>query len=84
MYEFKFNSSARLEDVKPILDLATFAMEGLYGEASIMMDLKVDIDEDKKVIYIDGVENMDNEMSLIFFNLLAHTIGNGLFTAKRA
>lgn len=57
-YRFEFNNSVPLEDAEMTLHLATYAIEGLYGEAHVRLEVSYRLDESRRVQQLEAAPGL--------------------------
>lgn len=80
---FQIDPSVPLEEAEMSLHLAMFAVEGLVGSARIRLDVRYYVDEPRRVIIVDGSNEVAGAVVRVFTNLLLREFGEDSFLVKR-
>jgi hypothetical protein len=84
VYRFEFERSVPIEEAELTLHLALFAVEGLFGQASIRLDAGYHIDGPRGAIVVDGTTDVGAAVVRVFTSLLLHEFGGDGFNVRRA
>lgn len=83
VFRFKIDSNVPLDEAEMSLHLAMFAVEGLVGPARIRLDVSYYVDEPRRVIIVDGSNEVAGAVVRVFTNLLLREFGEDSFHAER-
>jgi hypothetical protein len=82
-YRFEFEPAVSLIEAEMSLHLALFAVEGLYGEARVRLEVAYRSDELKRSIVFDAADPIGNALARIYIRLLSCEFGNGAFHVRQ-
>lgn len=83
IFRFEFEPSVPLTDPEMSLHLALFAVEGVFGRASVRLDAEYQIDESHHSIVIDGTTEVGALVVRVFTGLLLREYGEDAFRVER-
>ncbi|MFO0916602.1 MAG: hypothetical protein U0795_26850 [Pirellulales bacterium] len=83
VFRYSFGEHVPLEEAEATLVLSTFAVEGLCGVARVRMDLTYHVDDDRRVIWVDGSNRVGTWVVQVFTNLLVREFGEESFQVRR-
>ncbi len=83
VFRFRLASDVPLEEAEMTLQLATFAAEGLFGQARVRLDFSYHIDQPRNVILVDGTTEVGSTVVQIFVGLLLREFGDESFQVER-
>lgn len=83
MIEYTFDGSVNLDLVEDTLDLATLAVEGLHGEARVVLESESDLDRGARRCTISDDTEIGVAVSRIFAGYLRRELGPGAFVVRR-
>jgi hypothetical protein len=70
VYRYTFHAGVALEDVEAVLVLALFAVESLYGEPQVRLDVEHFLDADKRACVIDAGTRVGRDFNRIFLGFM--------------
>ena len=82
-YRFLFKRSAVLEEAELTLHLATFAVEGLVGQARVRLDARYHIDAPQRIITVYAENEVGCTLVRVFTGLLLREFGAQAFRVQR-
>ena len=82
VYRFTFPEDAPLDQAEMTLHLSIFAVEGLFGAARVRLEFSYFIDEDSRLILVDGTNAVGTMIVRIFTNLLLRELGENGFHVR--
>ncbi|HEX3999767.1 MAG TPA: hypothetical protein VHX65_14545 [Pirellulales bacterium] len=83
VFRFRLESEVPLDEAEMSLQLATFAVEGLFGVARVRLDLSYHLDEPRQAILIDGTNEVGAAVIRVFTSLLLREFGEDSFKIER-
>ena len=83
VFRFQIDPRVPLEEAEMSLHLAMFAVEGLVGQARIRLDVGYYVDEPRRVIIVDGSNEVAGAVVRVFTNLLMREFGEDAFRVER-
>lgn len=83
VFRFTLDASVQVEEAEMSLHLAMFAVEGLVGAARIRLDVSYHVDEPRRVIIVDGTNDVAGAVVRVFTNLLMREFGEDAFRVER-
>lgn len=83
VFRFSFSSDVPLDEAEMTLQLATFAVEGLYGPANVRLDFGYHVDGDHRAIFVDGSKEVGATVVQVFSGLLLREFGEDSFLVER-
>lgn len=82
-HEFTIHGDAQFSDVESLLQLAIFAVEGIYGPAEVRMSVGYEIDADTRTVTIGTDTVAGDAVAKAFTSLLIREIGERGFAVRR-
>lgn len=82
IYRFTFDESLSMSDVEATLHLAIVGAESLHGESTVRMDGAYSINEDRRVIVVDGRNEIGRCICQIFTGYLTREFGGDRFSVR--
>ena len=83
VFRFIFPPCVSLVDAEMSLHLAMYAVEGLFGQARVRLDTSYYVDEPRRVIIVDGSNEVAGAVVRVFTNLLLREFGEDAFHVGR-
>lgn len=83
VFRFRFSPVVPLVEAEMSLQLATFAVEGLFGPARVRLDVGYHVDEPRKTILVDGTNEVGATVVRVFTGLLLREFGEDSFKVER-
>ena len=83
VHRFKFEQSIPLEEAEMTLHLASYAVEGLFGQARVRLDFSYFVDEPRGTIIVDGTTEVGAAVVRIFTGLVIREFGEEAFQVRR-
>ena len=83
IFRFEFEPSVPLTDPEMSLHLALFAVEGVFGRASVRLDAEYQVDEPRHAIVVDGTTEVGSLIVRVFTGLLLREFGEEAFHVGR-
>lgn len=83
VFRFEIDPQLPLLEAEMSLHLAMFAVEGLVGPARIRLDVRYYVDEPRRVILVDGSNEVAGAVVRVFTNLLLRGFGDDSFHVER-
>ncbi|MBU0616550.1 MAG: hypothetical protein KKI02_02415 [Planctomycetes bacterium] len=83
VYRFEFDGAVPINEAEMSLHLALFAVEGLFGQASVRLDAGYHVDEPRSAIVVDATTGVGAAVVRIFTSLLLHEFGGDGFNVRR-
>ena len=80
---FEFDSKISLTEAEMSLHLAMFAVEGIFGRASVRLDADYEINEKDHGITVDASTEVGATIARVFTGLLLREIGEDSFLVHR-
>jgi hypothetical protein len=84
MFRFEFAPTVSLAEAELTLHLATYAAEGLHGEARVRLEVSYQLDRSANVILVGGGTEVGDALVKIFTRLLIRQYGEDDFQVRRA
>ena len=84
VFRFAFKEDVSLVDAELSLHLAIFAVEGLFGVARVRLEVSYHVEEPRRVIVVDGSNEVGGALVRVFTNLLLREFGEDAFQVRRA
>jgi len=81
-FRFTFSRNVQLDDAEMTLQLASMAVEGLYGAARVRTEFTYEIDFEQRSLVIDGKSDVGKSIALVFTGLLIREIGEAAFHVR--
>jgi hypothetical protein len=82
-YRFTFDPAVPLPEAEASLQLAILAIEGLYGEARVRLDVAYHVDPTCGSITVDGSTEAGAALLGVFMSLLIKEFGSASVTVGR-
>lgn len=82
-YRYQFTERVRLRDAEDTLLLSLLAVEGLYGEAQVRMDVDYALDQSICVLVVDASTEVGQDLNAIFNSFLLRGFGRDAFDVRR-
>lgn len=82
VFEFKFGQAVSTAEAEMSLHLATYAVEGLYGEARVRLDSTYCVDEAQRTITVDSSTDVGTALVKVFTRLLIREFGEDGFHVR--
>ncbi len=83
VFRFSFSSDVPLDEAEMTLQLATFAVEGLFGTARMRLDFGYHVVADRRLILVDGSKEVGATVVQVFAGLLLREFGEDSFRVER-
>jgi hypothetical protein len=83
VFRFVFQEDVSLVDAELSLHLAIFAVEGLFGVARVRLEVSYHVEESRRVIIVDGSNEVGGALVRVFANLLLREFGEDSFRVDR-
>jgi len=83
VFRFSFSSDVPLDEAEMTLQLATFAVEGLFGTTRVRLDFGYHVDADHHMIVVDGSKEVGAAVVQVFAGLLLREFGEDAFRVER-
>ena len=83
VFRFTFSSDVPLDEAEATLQLAIFAVEGLFGTARVRLDFAYHIDTDHRMVVVDGSKEVGAMVVQVFAGLLLREFGEDAFSIER-
>ncbi|TVQ34159.1 MAG: hypothetical protein EA376_00645 [Phycisphaeraceae bacterium] len=83
VFRFRFASGVDLAEAESTLHLAILAVEGLFGEARVRMEVSYCMDAPRSALLIDGGSTVGDAVIRIFTAFLTREFGAGAFSVRR-
>ncbi len=83
VFRFSFSPEVPLDEAELTLQLATFAVEGLFGTARVRLDFGYHVDPHRRVITADGSKEAGATVVQVFAGLLLREFGEESFHVER-
>ncbi len=83
VFRFSLSSEIPLEEAEMTLQLATFAVEGLFGMARVRLDVGYHLDPNRHAILVDGTTEVGATVVRVFVGLLLREFGEDAFQVDR-
>ncbi len=84
VFRFEFEPSVVIAEAELTLHLATYAVEGLYGEARVRLEAAYRLDESRNDILVDGGTEVGAALVKVFTRLLLREFGQDGFHVRLA
>jgi len=82
-YRFTFDHAIPLPEAEETLQLTILAAEGLFGEATVRMDLNYTVVGRQRMFMFDGSTDVGSAVVRMFTALLIRAYGRDQFTVRR-
>jgi len=83
VFRFRLSSEVPLEEAEMSLQLATFAVEGLFGVARVRLEFAYHLDSPRQAILVDGTTEVGAAVIRVFTSLLLREFGEDAFQVER-
>jgi hypothetical protein len=83
VFRFRFVADVPLDEAEMSLQLATFAVEGLFGPARVRLDVGYHLDAPRNAILVDGTTEVGATVVRVFTGLLLREFGEDSFKVER-
>jgi hypothetical protein len=83
-YRFEFDDGVPLAEAEMTLHVAIAAVEGLYGQAKVRMDVAYRVKEDVRQILVDASTSAGGSLAEVFTSLAMREFGEDAVTVRRA
>jgi hypothetical protein len=83
VFRFSFSADVPLDEAEMTLQLATFAVEGLFGMARVRLDFSYYVDVPRRAILVDGTKEVGVTVVQVFAGLLLREFGEDSFRVER-
>lgn len=83
-FRFQFEHDVSLTEAEQTLHLALYAVEGLFGEARVRLELSYRMDEPGDAILVNGGSDVGEAVVKIFTGLLLREFGADAFRVRPA
>lgn len=83
VFRFSFSSDVPLDEAEMTLQLATFAVEGLFGTAQVRLDVAYHLDRERHAILVDGTTEVGAAVVRVFLGFLVREFGEDAFQVDR-
>ena len=83
VFRFEFEPTVPLPEAEMSLHLATYAVEGLYGEARVRLDASYHLDKGRRSITVDGGTEVGAAIVKVFTRFLSREFGEDSFRVRR-
>lgn len=83
VFRISFSSDVQLDEAEMTLQLASFAVEGLFGMARVRLDFSYFVDAPRRAILVDGTKEVGTTAVQVFVGLLLREIGEDSFRVER-
>ena len=83
VFRFTLSSDVPLDEAEMTLQLATFAVEGLFGAARVRLEFGYHVDTNRHAILIDGTTEVGSVIVRVFTGLLLREFGEDSFQVER-
>ena len=84
VHQFVFQPSVPIVEAELTLHLATYAVEGLYGEARVRLEVGYHVDNARRSITVDGGTEVGAALVKVFTRLLLREFGEDGFQVRPA
>lgn len=83
VFRFSFSPEVPLDEAEMTLQLATFAVEGMFGTARVRLDFSYHVVADRRLILVDGSKEVGATVVQGFAGLLLREFGEDSFRVER-
>ena len=83
VFRFCFSPEVPLGEAEMTLDLATYAVEGLFGSARVRLETNYHLDPPRNVILLDATNEVGATVARVFTALLLREFGEEGFRVER-
>jgi hypothetical protein len=83
VFRYQFIPSLPVEEADYSLEVSVDAVEGLFGRASVRLDVSFYVDEPRNAIFVDGSNEIGDAFVRIFTNFLMKELGEDAFQVCR-
>ena len=83
VFHFSFTTDVSLDEAEMTLQLATFAVEGLFGTTRVRLDFGYHVDADHRMVIVDGSKEVEATVVQVFAGLLLREFGEDAFRVER-
>lgn len=83
VFRFSISPDVPLVEAEMTLQLATFAVEGLFGSAQVRLDFAYHLDPNRHAILVDGTKQVGAAVVKVFAGLLLREFGEVAFCVER-
>lgn len=83
VFRFSFSPDVPLDEAEMTLQLATFAVEGLFGTARVRLDFGYHLDAAHRALLVDGSKEVGATVVQVFAGLLLREFGDDAFRVER-
>ena len=83
VYRFEFDDEVSLEETEMTLQLALLAVEGLFGQARVRMEMTYRVNEAQRAIVADASTEVGHTVARMFTGLLIREFGEEAFQVRR-
>ena len=83
VFRFTLAEDTPLADAEMTLQLSIFAVEGLFGTANVRLDASYFVDMPRRIILVDGTNEVGGAVVRVFTNLLLREFGEDSFQVRR-
>lgn len=83
VFRFSFSSDVPVDEVEMTLQLASFAVEGMFGMARVRLDFGYFVDAPHRTIFVDGTKEVGATIVQAFLGLLLREFGEDSFRVER-
>jgi hypothetical protein len=83
VFRFTFVPDIPLDEAEMTLQLATFAVEGLFGAARVHLDFSYHVDANRHAILADGTTEVGSAVVQVFTALLLREFDDDSFRVER-
>ena len=82
VFRFEFEPTVPLTEAEMSLHLAMYAVEGLYGSARVRLDASYHLNEGRRVITVDGGNEVGAAIVKVYTGLLLREFGEDAFRVR--
>ncbi|GIX04602.1 MAG: hypothetical protein KatS3mg114_0471 [Planctomycetaceae bacterium] len=82
VFRFSISPDVPLVEAEMTLHLATFAAEGLFGMARVRLEFSYRVDAARRVILVDGTQEVGAAVVKLFVGLLLREFGEEAFRVE--
>jgi hypothetical protein len=82
VFRFEFDPSVSLTEAEMSLHLAIFAVEGLYGEARVRLEVSYQVDQAGNAIIVDAGTEVGSALVKVYTRLLIREFGEDGFHVR--
>lgn len=83
VFRFEFEPTVPIIEAEMTMHLATYAVEGLYGEARVRLEAAYHLDDSHRSITVDGGTDVGAALVKVFTRLLIREFGEDGFRVRR-